>query len=260
VEARIYRQNSQAACYYPIPPDASPDTVDWKRFIGDAPWHDFDPVRFFQWRLFWDYTGGLTTDLFVHLVSATHYIMGVSAPERVAGFSGIHNWKDYREVPDQIVAMATYPEEFVLKLTTSANFEHREPTYTFYGTEGILEYDGGSMKYFHRPARENFRYSTNCYPAEMRERIRRAMNLDENMSPISGVPASAKEAVEYTVPGGEDSTTAHLRNFFDAIRRDIEPLEDIRFGVNAVNVGHMVNISCRTGKIVRWNRSSGEVE
>ena len=86
------------------------------------------------------------------------------------------------------------------------------------------------------------------------------MNLDENMSPIAGVPAAATEAVEYTAPGGEDSTTAHLRNFFDAIRRGIAPLEDIRFGVNAVNVGHMVNISCRSGKIVRWNPRSEEVE
>jgi hypothetical protein len=94
----------------------------------------------------------------------------------------------------------------------------------------------------------------------MRERIRQAMNLDENMSPISGVPATAAEPVEFTAPGGEDSTTAHLRNFFDAIRRGVKPLEDIRFGVNAVNVGHMVNISCRSGKIVRWNLNSGEVE
>jgi predicted dehydrogenase len=260
VEARIYRQNSQAACYYPIPPDATPETVDWERFLGDAAWHEFDPVRFFQWRLFWDYTGGLTTDLFVHLVSATHYILDVTAPEMVAGFSGIYNWKDYREVPDQVAAIVTYPEGFMLKLTTSANFEHREPTYTFYGTEGILEYDGASMKYFHRPARENFRYSTNCYPEEMKERIRQTMNLDENMSPIVAVPAAATEAVEYAAPGGEDSTTAHLRNFFEAIRSDSEPLEDIRFGVNAVNVGHLVNMSCRSGKVVRWNAKMGEVE
>ena len=39
---------------------------------GPAPPRDFDLRRFFQWRLFWDYSGGLPTDLFVHLITATH--------------------------------------------------------------------------------------------------------------------------------------------------------------------------------------------
>ncbi|MBW7997862.1 MAG: Gfo/Idh/MocA family oxidoreductase, partial [Candidatus Glassbacteria bacterium] len=67
VDAKMYRQNSQSACYYPIPPDASPKTVNWPEFLAGAPQHDWDPRRFFQWRLFWDYSGGLATDLFVHL-------------------------------------------------------------------------------------------------------------------------------------------------------------------------------------------------
>jgi predicted dehydrogenase len=71
VEGRFHRNTATGAWYYPIPPDASPQTVDFKSFLGSAPPHDFDLARFFQWRLFWDYSGGLPTDLFVHLVTAT---------------------------------------------------------------------------------------------------------------------------------------------------------------------------------------------
>lgn len=261
VDAKMHRQNSQAACYYPIPPDASPETVDWQRFIGDqAPWHEFDPKRFFQWRQFWDYSGGLTTDLFVHLVSATHYLMGVDEPESVCGFGAIYHWKNYREVPDQIAALVTYPQEFLLKLTTTANNGHPGPPLTFYGTEGTLEFRGDSFTFYHQPARERFGYSTHSYASETQAEIKAIMGLDEDMNLQSGTPAHAAEPVEYTVKGGESSTVAHLRNFYDAVSKGTKPIEDIRFGMKAANVAHMVNMSCKTGKFVRWNAKKGKVE
>jgi len=259
VDAKIYRQNSQSACYYPIPPDASPQTVAWKRFLGDGPSREWDPRRFFQWRLFWDYSGGLATDLFVHLVSATHYLMGVEAPETVCGFGAIYLWKDYREVPDQIAALATYPQGFMLKLTTTVNNGHRGPELTFYGTEGTLEFRGDSFTFYHEPARENFSYSTHSYASDTVEKMKEIMDLDDSLSPRAGVP-KASAPVEFTAEGGEDSTTAHLRNFYDAVREGKKPVEGIRFGVNAVNVAHLVNLSCKTGKFVRWNAKKGMVE
>jgi len=260
IEAKILRYSSLAACYYPIPPDASTETVDWKRFIGSAPWRDFDPKRFFQWRLFWDYSGGLTTDLFVHLISATHHMMGVDKPESVVGFADIYHWKNYREVPDQITAMVTYPQGFVLKLTTTVNNGHPEPMLVIYGTEGTLEYNGSSMKYFYEPRRESFRYATNSWATETVEQYIDIMNLDENQSPLVGPPPRAAEPMQYKAERGDSPDVAHLRNFYDAVRSGSKPVEDIRFGNNAVRVGHMVNLSCKTGKVVRWNPQAGKVE
>lgn len=258
VEGKIHRNSSTGAWYYPIPPDASPETVDFQSFLGPAPHREFDLRRFFQWRLFWDYSGGLPTDLFVHLITATHQLMGVQEPESVFAFADTYHWKGYREVPDQMTAMVRYPEGFVLKLTSTANNRHPGPVLTFYGTEGTLEYRGGSFEYFYEPREENFTYATNSWPEATVERFREAMNLDEGLSPLDG-PAEAAP-VEYTSPSDEDSTRAHVRDWIEAIRTGRPPIEDVRFGHHAALVGHMCNLSFEAGRPARWNAQARRVE
>ena len=157
VEGRFHRNTATGAWYYPIPPDASPTTVDFKSFLGAAPPREFDLRRFFQWRLFWDYSGGLPTDLFVHIVTATHQLMGVQEPESVFTFGDIYHWKNYREVPDQMTSMVRYPEGFVLRLSSTASNGHPGPLLTIYGSEGTLEYSGGSFKYYYEPRTRGLR-------------------------------------------------------------------------------------------------------
>ena len=54
---------------YTIDPDATEKTLDWKAFLGPAPKRAFEPARYFRWRKYWDYSGGIATDLFYHTMS-----------------------------------------------------------------------------------------------------------------------------------------------------------------------------------------------
>ena len=257
VEGKFHRNTATGAWYYPIPPDASPATVDFKSFLGSASAREFDLRRFFQWRLFWDYSGGLPTDLFVHLVTATHHLMGVQEPESVFSFGDVYHWKNYREVPDQMTSMVKYPEGFVLRLSSTAMNGHPGPLLTVYGSEGTLEYTGSSFKHYYEPRTENFGYSTRSWSKATTARFTELMNLGDGQSPLDG-PMSA-DPVEYK-SNDEDSTRAHVRNWIDAIRSGGQPIEDARFGHHAALVGHMCNLSYQAGKPVRWNKATRKVE
>ena len=71
--------------YYQLSKDMTPKTVDWKMFLGTdfglAPDQPFNRARYAQWRCYWDFGGGMYTDLFVHQLTHLIPAMGVRFPQ-----------------------------------------------------------------------------------------------------------------------------------------------------------------------------------
>jgi predicted dehydrogenase len=117
---------------YTIDPAAGPtrefgeDYVDWDMWLGPAKKRPWNPARFFQFRKFWDYSGGIATDLLYHYIAPLTIAMDVSAPERASAAGGVFMQYDEhlppeqrREVPDTFMVTLDYPEECTLVLTSS---------------------------------------------------------------------------------------------------------------------------------------------
>jgi predicted dehydrogenase len=102
-------RNQRGEWNYAIDADATEKTLDWKAFLGPAPKRAFDPERYFRWRKYWDYSGGIATDLFYHSVSPLLLTIGGEFPLRVTSSGGIYHQKD-REVPDTFFMNVDYPE------------------------------------------------------------------------------------------------------------------------------------------------------
>src|SRR6202050_5141605 len=111
IEGFSDRNSPSGAWVYPIPPDASEQTIDWDAFLVGAPKRPFDAARFFRWRCYSDYGEGLAGDLFVHLLSGIFFVSGTNeAPQRAQTSGGLFRWKDGRDFPDVIETLFDYPK------------------------------------------------------------------------------------------------------------------------------------------------------
>src|SRR5712692_1787479 len=102
------------------------DFIDWKMWLGDAPKRKYDADRFFRFRKYWDYSGGIATDLFYHVMAPLNICWGEPQfPYRVTASGGIYIFKDEREVPDTFTLTADYAKGHTLVLSSSmANETH----------------------------------------------------------------------------------------------------------------------------------------
>ena len=62
--------------------------LDWNAWLGPAPKRPFDPDRFFRWRRYWDYSGGIAGDLFVHRVTRIIKSLGLTFPDAASAAGG----------------------------------------------------------------------------------------------------------------------------------------------------------------------------
>ncbi len=98
VNAIYDRQDALGAWQYTMPADASPETVDWDRYIAGLPKMPYDPKKFFWWRNYRQFGTGVAGDLFVHLLSGTHVITGSKGPNAIFASGQLSYWKDGRDV------------------------------------------------------------------------------------------------------------------------------------------------------------------
>jgi predicted dehydrogenase len=123
--------------------------LDWDKWLGHkftcagqqlAPKRDWDPKRFFQFRCYWDYSGGAATDLLFHTLAQLLKATGLEYPERVVASGGIWVFNrehaipakrgggpDDREVPDMYTTTLDYPGGPTITLVSCLDNESRLP-------------------------------------------------------------------------------------------------------------------------------------
>jgi len=103
-------------------PNARPGPdLNWDAFLGDAPKRPFDVTRYFRWRMYEDYSGGPSTDLFPHSLTPLVSILGVTMPSKVVATGGKFRYQQ-REIPDTFNMLIDYPEKItVAVLGTQGN-------------------------------------------------------------------------------------------------------------------------------------------
>jgi predicted dehydrogenase len=104
---------------YKIDKNASPENLDWEAWLGPAPKRPFSKPRYFQFRKYWDYSGGIATDLLYHTLAPMTIGLDTGFAERVTASGGIFVQHDDREVPDTYMTQLDYPDDYTIVLTSS---------------------------------------------------------------------------------------------------------------------------------------------
>jgi predicted dehydrogenase len=260
IRASYNRNTAGGAWIYPIPPDASPATVNWPAFLGPAPQRPFDPARFFRWRCYWDYGGGIAGDLFVHLITTIHYVMGATMPDTVLASGQLYRWKDSREVPDTLNAILTYPEGFTVSLSSTFNNESAsESGFEILGTEGSVAFRGTRLVFTPERVSENNRWVVSSWPQALEDAYYADPKVQAKESPDTwpNTVTAGSAAWDET---GKDATVVHMGNFLASVRSRQQPAENATVGHHAAAAAHMVNISVRQKRAVRWDFTADTVQ
>ena len=258
VEAWWDRNSAIGAWQYTIPPDASPSTIDWDRFLGRAPKVPFDAKRMFRWRNYRDYGTGVAGDLFVHLFSGMHFIVGAQGPTRVYSTGGLRFWKDGRDVPDLLLGLYDYPQTSVhpaFNLALRVNFEDgssENSGFRFIGSEGIISVDRG-VTVTRTPRESEPGHTIETFANETQKKF-----LEEYLEkyPKQRANSDAMRPVseeKYLPPPGYSDHLDHHRNFIESVRTRKPLIEDSTFGFRAAGPALLSNVSYFEQRACKWD-------
>jgi predicted dehydrogenase len=263
IEARYNRNSDVGAWQYSIPTDASPSTIDWDRFLGDAPRRPFDPVRFFRWRNYWDYGTAVAGDLFIHLLTGIHHATGAIGPTRIAAMGGRRYWDDGRDVYDIIMGLLDYPDtdvhgSFTLSLVT--DFEDGgggATSFRFVGTDGVIDVSFTELTItrvgIERASANQVLKGYNSVKtfANAQQKAFGEKYLAEH--PPGSNERRPKHTEKYVVPKGYDERLDHFANFFNSVRERKPVYEDATFGYRAAAPALLCNESYRQKREIDWD-------
>jgi predicted dehydrogenase len=240
-----------------------PKTVDWTRFLGTARKQPFDAYRFRNWRWFWDFGGGIFTDLMVHWIDVVHWCLDLEPPRVATSIGDFNMAKGLWETPDTVQTLLRYESK-------SRKVEGRKV-----GEERKAE--GGGRKADvptsdRRPLTSGFRpptvevYFEGTFSNARNGAMTEFMGTDATLYCDRGryeihperhrrikyselvLGAGPRGADFYNKPDGE---TVHLANWVEAIRKNRKPSAPAEAGVVAAAAAHLANQALREGKVVR---------
>jgi predicted dehydrogenase len=219
----------------PIDEAAKPGVnLDWDAWLGPAPKRPWDPKRYFQWRRYWDYSGGVATDLFIHRVTRIIKSLGVTFPDYVVATGGKWNYVDsVAEIPDTFNMMLDYPEKLTVLLVSSMAND-MPIRHVIRGHKATLEFTKDGFEITPQKA--------------------------TNQAVISGTGETKSDLKPYVhKKTGAENISLHHRNLLGAIREN-KPLKcDHNLGYYGVAACMMGVQSFRQRKYLKWDHAMERV-
>jgi predicted dehydrogenase len=199
--------------------------LDWKSFLGNAPDQPFTEQKYRRWRWYWDFGGGILTDLLTHWIDVVQWYMDQPAPKTATtvGDLYVNDW----QCPDTVTAVYEYPGNFMVTFTGSINSSVDDGGVTFCGSDATLKVDRTRLA---------------VYPES-----------------ASRVPDTLEPEPEIYMRAEHDGTLDNVINFVDCMRTRKSPNANIHVGFEAARTSWIGNIALQRGMKVVWDATKGRV-
>ena len=224
------------------------EDTDWKRYLMNRPWQEFDPRKYLEFRLFWPFSSGIPGQWMAHQIDTVHWFTGYNYPRSVAANGGIYLWKDGRTNFDTMTAVLDYgPKDDPTKgfqVIYSSRF-----TNSAGGTKEIYYSNGGELNL------DTNMVSSNGY---LTAREAAAMGMKENKLESFSLSDAAKINTDANT-GGDPMTTAHMLNWMECVRSRKQPNANYMAGYNHSIACIMVTAALRTHEYTVFDAATQEV-
>jgi predicted dehydrogenase len=199
----------------PVPSDCTAQNVNWQAFLNGRPERSFDPYKFINWRLFWEFSGGNVTENMVHQVAWIMSALDLPLPTSAYMSGGVFSEKDGREVPDTIAVTLDFPDVVVTWESTFSNSRYGLGEHIL-GSDGTIEHVAGATDMVSGKSDELTRY----FP----EKLNRP-----------GAAALTSETPDQN----------HMQNWIDCVRSRKMPNAPVEIGYRSAIAAHMANLAYR---------------
>ncbi len=267
-QGSYHRNSVEGEWNWPIDAEAGPDGkgenfIDWKMWLGPATRRDWardnGADRFFRFRKYWDYSGGIATDLFFHVAAPMNVCWGeaqfptkVMATGNVAIFKQLPEDKNKadREVPDTFHLMADYAKGHSVVLSSSmANSQH---------IPGLIRGHGASLIMVEHGRFEG--YAPHITLKAEKTRVRKADGSWASKFIVPELEDKFQGQDEIKIPVEDKPTMpTHVGNFLDCMRSRQKPTLDVDTAARAQVLISMAVQSYREGKVLYFDDKTWKV-
>ena len=213
--------------------------TDWKAWLMNKPARPFDPQRYFEFRLYREFSSGIPDQWMSHAIDVVHWFMDDHYPTSVVSHGGVFAWHDGRENADTFQALLEYPKGFLVSYSTS--FGNDAPSFTRYmGKNATLINIGGEGSPRYQVIEEKGTHEDDVEIDQKRN------------SKFVQLPGETK----LPPMGIDDLTTEHMANWFECIRSRQQPHASVHDGFAHSVACMMAAESYWTGKKIYWHAKS----
>jgi predicted dehydrogenase len=200
----------------PVPADCTEANVDWNLFLNGRRGRPFDPYKFINWRLYWEFSGGNVTENMVHQIALIMRALDLPLPTSAYMSGGVFSEKDGREVPDTIAVTLDFPNDLTVTWQSTFNNSHYGLGERYLGSHGTIERLAGATDMVTGKSKTGIWY------------------FPEKINRPDGAAAE-----------GQTPDVNHMANFIDCIRSRKEPKAPVEIGYRSAVAAHMANLAYR---------------